>query len=56
MITKRIISFFTFGVILLLIGIVLNFIGNTQANLIMAIGLVFELLALLLFLWNKLRK
>ncbi|NLP56946.1 gliding motility protein GldL [Lutibacter sp. B1] len=55
MITKKIISFFTFGIFLLLIGGISKLFNWSQSNLIMAIGLVFELLAALLFIWGKLK-
>ncbi len=50
---NKIVSFFTFGIFLLLAGAVLNFFDWPQSNLLMAIGLVFELLAALLFVWKK---
>jgi hypothetical protein len=56
MISKKVISLFTFGIFLLVAGVILNFVNNPQANLLMAIGLLFELLAALLFIWNKLKK
>lgn len=56
MITKRIISLFTFGIFLIIVGAISNFFDWAQANLIMSIGLVFELLAALLFIWGKLKK
>ena len=56
MITKRIISFFTFELFLIIVGAISNFFDWAQANLIMSIGLVFELLAALLFIWKKLNK
>ncbi|UMB54298.1 hypothetical protein MKD41_02180 [Lutibacter sp. A64] len=56
MISKKVISFFTFGVFLIIAGVILKFTKNPQSNLVMAIGLVFELFAALLFIWNKLKK
>lgn len=56
MISKKVISIFTFGVFLIITGVILKLTNNPQANLIMSIGLVFELLAALLFIWNKLKK
>lgn len=53
MIINKIISFFTFGVFLLLAGAISKAFNWSQANLVMAIGLVFELLAALLFAWKK---
>ena len=56
MISKKVISFFTFGVFLIIAGAILKISKNPQASLILAIGLLFELLAALLFIWNKLTK
>ena len=56
MISKKVLSFFTFGVFLIIAGAILKISKNPQASLIMAIGLMFELLAALLFIWNKLTK
>ncbi|MDV7187391.1 hypothetical protein R3X25_08875 [Lutibacter sp. TH_r2] len=56
MISKKVISFFTFGVFLLIAGIILMFTKNPQATIIMTIGLIFELIAILIFVWNKLKK
>lgn len=56
MISKKVISFFTFGVFLVIAGVILKITKNPQANLILSIGLVFELFAALLFIWNKLKK
>jgi len=52
---NKTISFLTFGIFLLISGVILEIVGNPQANLILAIGLVFELLAALIFIWNKLK-
>lgn len=51
--SKKVISFFTFGLFLILAGAVTKIFHWPQANLVMAIGLVFELLAALLFAWKK---
>jgi FtsH-binding integral membrane protein len=56
MITKKVISFFTFGVFLIIVGAITNLFNWNQANLILAIGFVFELFALLLFIYQKLKK
>ncbi|WP_372746206.1 hypothetical protein [Lutibacter sp.] len=56
MISKKVISIFTFGVFLIIAGAILKVAKNPQASLILATGLVFELLAALLFIWNKLNK
>lgn len=50
---NKIVSFFTFGLFLLLAGAVSTLFQWPQANLVMGIGLVFELLAALLFAWKK---
>ena len=55
MISKRVISFFTFGVFLIIAGVILKIANNPQATIIMATGLLFELLAALIFIWNKLK-
>lgn len=54
--TKKVISLFTFGIFLILAGAISKFFNWSQSNLLMAIGLVFELLAALLFIWNKIKK
>lgn len=56
MITKRIISIFTFGVFLIIVGALGKVMKWPQANLLLAIGLIFELLAALLFIWKKIKK
>lgn len=56
MITKRVVSLFTFGIFLILVGAVSKLFNWSQSNLIMAIGLVFEISAALLFILKKLKK
>lgn len=56
MISKKIISIFTFGIFLILVGAISKLFNWSQSNLIMAIGLLFEIFAALLFIWKKLRK
>lgn len=56
MITKKVISLFTFGIFLILAGAISKLFGWSQSNLVMAIGLVFEILAALIYIWNKLKK
>lgn len=53
MMTNKVVSFFTFGLFLLLVGAISKLLNWSQASLVMAIGLVFELLASLLFAWKK---
>jgi hypothetical protein len=54
--SKKVISLFTFGIFLVVAGALLKIFKNPQANLVMAIGLAFELMAGLLFIWNKIQK
>lgn len=56
MITKKVTSFFTFGAFLIIAGAILKIAKNPQASLIIATGLIFEIFAVLLFIWNKLKK
>ncbi|SDW79493.1 hypothetical protein SAMN05444411_102190 [Lutibacter oricola] len=56
MISKKVISVFTFGIFLLVGGAILKIANNPQANIVMAIGLVFETIAVLIFAWNKIKK
>lgn len=55
MISKKIISIFTFGVFLIVAGAILLIIKKPQATIIIAIGLLFELFAGLLFIWSKIK-
>jgi len=54
--TKKIISFFTFGVFLILAGAISKLFDWEQSNMVMATGLLFELMAALLFIWTKIKK
>ena len=56
MISKKVISFFTFGIFLIIVGAISKLFDWEQANLLIAVGLLFELLAALLFSWNKIKK
>ncbi|MGA9271827.1 MAG: hypothetical protein WBV45_14495 [Lutimonas sp.] len=51
----RVISFFSFGVLLILIGAVGSFLEWSQSTLFIGLGLTMESLALILFAWNKLK-
>ncbi|MDO9138496.1 MAG: hypothetical protein Q7U21_11805 [Lutibacter sp.] len=53
MMTNKVVSFFTFGLFLIVAGAISKLFDYSQSNLLMAIGLVFELLAALLFAWQK---
>ncbi len=54
--SKNIISFFTFGIFLIIVGTILKILKWPQANLILLIGFTFELLAILFYIWKKLKK
>jgi inner membrane protein involved in colicin E2 resistance len=53
MMENKVVSFFTFGLFLLLAGAISKVFHWSQSNLLMGIGLVFELLAVVLFAWKK---
>ena len=52
----RVAQFFTFGLFLVVVGAIGKFFDWNQANVIMASGLLFELLAAMLYIWNKLKR
>ena len=52
----RVISFFTFGVLLILIGAIGSFFDWSQSMLFIGMGLTAELLALAVYALNKIRK
>ena len=54
--SQRLISLFTFGILLILIGAVGGFYDWSQSNLFIGMGLTMESLALVLFAWNRIRK
>lgn len=54
--SKKIISFFTFGFLLIIVGAIGKILKWEQASVILATGLVFETLAILLLAWNKIKK
>ena len=54
--SKKVISFFSFGFLLIIIGSIGKILKWDQASVILATGLVFETLAILLFAWNKIKK
>jgi len=53
---KHIVSIFTFGLVLIIIGAIGKFFNWSQATIIIALGLTFESFALILFTWNRLKK
>ncbi len=52
---KKVISFFSFGFLLIVIGAIGKIFKCNQANIILATGLVFETVAVLLFAWIKIK-
>lgn len=54
--SKKVISFFTFGFLLIIIGAIGKILKWNQASVILATGLVFETLAILIMAWNKIKK
>lgn len=54
--SKKVISLFTFGIFLIIAGAISKLFDWEQANLVIAIGLLFELMAVLYFCWNKIKK
>ncbi len=53
---KKILSFFTFGFLLIIVGSIGKILKWDQASVILATGLVFETLSILLFAWKKIKK
>ena len=53
---RRILSFFSFGILLILIGGVGSLFDWDQSMLFIGMGLTMESLAIILFAWSKLKK
>lgn len=53
--SKKVISLFTFGVFLIIIGAIGKIMHWQQASIFLAIGLTFESLAIIVFAWNRLK-
>lgn len=53
---NQLISIFTFGILLVIVGAIGKLLKWHQANIILALGMVFELLAFLLYAYKKIRK
>ena len=53
---KTVKSTFTFGLFLITLGIIGKFFKWGQADTIIALGIVFELYATLVFIWNKIKE
>jgi len=52
---NRLISLFTFGILLILIGAIGSFFNWGQSMVFIGMGLTMESLALIIFAWNKLK-
>ena len=52
---KNIISLFSFGLVLIVIGAIGTFLEWEQAMIFIGLGLTFESLALLVFAYNRLK-
>ncbi len=53
---KTVNATFTFGLFLLVLGIVGKFLKWSQADMLIALGILFELFATLVFIWNKIKE
>lgn len=53
--SDRVVSLFSFGLLLLAIGVLGNFLKWSQANILIGLGLIFELLAIVVIAWNKIK-
>ena len=49
-------SALSFGVVLVMIGIILHFQGNSQSVIVILTGLVFEFFAAMIYIWDKIKK
>ena len=52
---KTVKSSFTFGVLLVTVGIIGHYFKWSQAPVIIILGLLFELYAALIYIWKKLK-
>ena len=53
---NKVTSIFTFGIFLIIVGAILKVMKWPQAEVLLATGLLFELLALILFAYKKIKK
>jgi len=53
---KQIIPLFSFGIFLVIVGFIGKMTDWNQADLILSIGLLFELLAAMIFIWQKIKR
>jgi len=49
-------SSFTFGVLLVVVGLIGNYFEWKQAPILLLLGIVFESFAAMAFIWKKMRK
>jgi hypothetical protein len=54
--SKKVISLFTFGIFLIIIGALGKVLHWPQASVLLATGLTFESAAIIIFAWNRLKK
>ncbi len=54
--SKTVISFFSFGIALIIIGALFKVMHWPQATTLLALGLTFESLAIVIFAYQKLKK
>jgi len=49
-------STFSFGILLVTVGLIGHYFNWSQANIIILLGMLFEMYAALLFIWNKIKE
>jgi len=54
--SKKVISFFSFGFVLIVVGIIGKMLNWGQATVILATGLVFESVAIIMLALDKIKK
>lgn len=54
--SKKVISFFSFGFVLIIVGAIGKILKWEQATVILATGLVFETIAIIILAWGKINK
>ncbi|MCK5637263.1 MAG: hypothetical protein KAH67_01050 [Flavobacteriaceae bacterium] len=54
--SKKVISFFSFGFVLIIVGAIGKILEWEQATVILATGLVFETIAIIILAWGKINK
>jgi hypothetical protein len=48
-------STFTFGILLVTVGIIGHYFNWSQANVLILLGIIFEMYAVLVFTWKKIK-